>query len=85
MVLGLESELGISQDDTEALLRHYTVAGPLIERIVGSIPFVWSTLPAGLNGPTIFHGPLSPHTKPKAPVIDVPTASGMHQIGRAHV
>jgi DNA primase len=79
MVLDLESKLGISQDDTEALLRHYAVAGPLIERIVGSIPFVWSTLPAGLNGPTIFHGPLSPHTKPKAPVIDVPTASGMHR------
>jgi DNA primase len=79
MVLGLESELGISQDDTEALLRHYAVAGPLIERIVGSIPFVWSTLPAGVNGPTIFHGPLSPHTKPKAPVVDVPTANGVHR------
>lgn len=26
MVLDLESELGISQDDTEALLRHYAVA-----------------------------------------------------------
>ena len=33
MVLDLESKLGISQDDTEALLRHYAVAGPLIERI----------------------------------------------------
>jgi hypothetical protein len=66
MVLGSESELGISQDDTEALLRRYAVAGPLMERIIASIPFGSSTLPAGVNGPTIFHGPLSPHTKPKA-------------------
>jgi DNA primase len=79
MVLDLDSELGISPADKDALLGHYAVAGPLIERIVGAIPFVWSTLPAGVNGPTIFHGPLSPHTKPKAAVVDVPTTTGVHR------
>lgn len=63
----------------DLLLRHYAAAGPLMERALGAIPFVWSTLPGGLEGPTIFHGPLSPHTKPKAPVVDVPTASGIHR------
>jgi len=69
----------IDQADTELLLKHYAVAGPLMERAFGAIPFVWSTLPAGADGPTIFHGPLSPHTKPKAPVVDVPAASGIHR------
>ena len=64
---------------TETLLEHYAVAGPLMGRALGSIPFVWSTLPRGFDGPTIFHGPLSPHTRPKAPVVDVPTASGIHR------
>src|ERR1700684_2485534 len=64
---------------TETLLKHYAVAGPLMERAFGSIPFVWSTLPRGFDGPTIFRGPLSPHTRPKAPVVDVPTASGIHR------
>ena len=63
----------------EALLKHYAAAGPLIERVLGSIPFVWSTLPGGFKGPVIFHGPLSPHTRPKAPVVDVPTAAGIHR------
>jgi DNA primase len=63
----------------EVLLRHYAVAGPLMERVFGAIPFVWSTLPGGFDGPVLFHGPLSPLTKPKAPVIDVPTASGVHR------
>lgn len=65
--------------DVDLLLQHYAAAGPLIERALGAIPFVWSTLPGGVDGPTIFHGPLSPHTKPKAPVINVPTASGLHR------
>jgi DNA primase len=78
--MGVVSEpgLAISQADTDLLL-HYAVAGPLMERIFGAIPFVWSTLPAGFTGPTIFHGPLSPHTKPKAPVVDVPSAAGVHR------
>src|ERR1700733_14328354 len=65
--------------NVDLLLRHYAVAGPLMERPLGPIPFVWSTLPGGVDGPTIFHGPLSPHTKPKAPVVNVPTASGLHR------
>ncbi|MBV9720169.1 MAG: hypothetical protein JOZ77_12690 [Candidatus Eremiobacteraeota bacterium] len=65
--------------DTDLLLRHYAVAGPILERAFGKIPFVWSTLPAGFDGPTIFHGPLSVHTKPKGPIVDVPTASGLHR------
>jgi DNA primase len=63
----------------EVLLKHYAMTGPLMERAFGSIPFVWSTLPRGFDGPTIFHGPLSPLTRPKAPVVDVPTASGIHR------
>jgi DNA primase len=77
MLVGKESELGISQPETELLLRYYRVVGPLIERAMGAIPFVWTTLPAGVGGPTIFHGPLSPNTEPKAPVVDVPVADGV--------
>jgi DNA primase len=29
-------------------------------------------MPQGVDGPSTYHGPLSVHTKPKAPVIDVP-------------
>lgn len=65
--------------NVDLLLQHYAAAGPPIERALGPIPFVWSTLPGGLDGPTIYHGPLSPKTRPKAPVVDVPTASGLHR------
>ena len=74
-----KSELAIDRADQELLLKHYAVAAPLMERAFGAIPFVWSTLPGGFSGPTIFHGPLSPHTKPKGPVVDVPTAAGLHR------
>ena len=74
-----KSELALGQADTDTLLRHYAVAGPLMERAFGATPFVWSTLPGGFSGPTIFHRPLSPHTKPKGPVVDVPTAAGVHR------
>lgn len=65
--------------DTDLLLRHYAEAGPLLERYFAGIPFVWSTLPKGVGGPTVFHGPLSDHTVPKGPVVDVPTSAGMHR------
>jgi DNA primase len=58
----------------ERLLRYYATAGPLIEKLLGGIPFVWSTQPRGRAGPTLYHGPLSDKTRPKAPVVDVPTA-----------
>ena len=37
--------------NTDVLLRHYAVAGPLMERLFGAIPFVWTTLPRGFDGP----------------------------------
>jgi DNA primase len=61
------------------LEEHYAIAGPYMERLSGGIPFVWSTLPGGLRGPTIYHGPLSPKTKPKAPVVDVATKHGIER------
>ncbi|HEX3671661.1 MAG TPA: hypothetical protein VHT92_08165 [Candidatus Cybelea sp.] len=70
---------GAGMTNVESLLRHYAAAGPLMERALGPIPFVWSTLPGGFDGPTIYHGPLSPKTRPKAPVVDVPMASGLHR------
>ncbi len=65
--------------NVDVLLQHYAAAGPLMERDLGPIPFVWSTLPGGIDGPTIYHGPLSPKTRPKAAVVDVATASGHHR------
>lgn len=65
--------------DTDLLLRHYAIAGPLLERYFAGIPFVWSTLPGGVGGPTIYHGPLSDRTVPKGPVVNVPSATGMHR------
>ncbi|MBV9263672.1 MAG: hypothetical protein JO324_05060 [Candidatus Eremiobacteraeota bacterium] len=65
--------------NTGLLLRHYAVVGPLLERLFGPIPLVWSTTPKGPDGPTIFHGPLSEKTQPKGPVVDVPTAQGVHR------
>src|SRR5579862_8257225 len=65
--------------DTDLLLQHYGVAGPVVERLLGPIPFEWVTLPKGLAGPRIYHGPLSDHTRPKAAVVDVPTAGGVRR------
>ncbi|HZY99654.1 MAG TPA: hypothetical protein VFE36_08780, partial [Candidatus Baltobacteraceae bacterium] len=56
---------------------HYALAGSYLERLFGGIPFVWTTLPGGFKGPTIYHGPLSAKTKPKAPVVDVATKHGI--------
>lgn len=72
-------KLAIDHAAAEVLLRHYAAAGPLMDRIFGPIPFVWSTLPGGFDGPVVFHGPLSPHTKTGAPVVEVPTSSGVHR------
>jgi DNA primase len=65
--------------NTDVLLRHYAVAGPLMERLFGAIPFVWTTLPRGFDGPKIYHGPLSEKTRPKGPVVDVPTVAGVRR------
>jgi len=67
-----DDKLAVSAADTELLLAHYAVAGPILERIFGPIPFVWTTMPLGAAGPSVYHGPLAVHTKPKAPVVDVP-------------
>lgn len=71
--------LAISAADTDLLLKHYAVAGPLVERVFVGIPFVWTTLPKGPNGPQTYHGPLSVHTRPKAPVVDVPMDRGVQR------
>jgi DNA primase len=69
-------EMGV---DTNVLLRHYATAGPLMERLFGAIPFVWTTLPRGVDGPKIYHGPLSEKTRPKGPVVCVPTVHGVRR------
>lgn len=65
-------DLSVSAADTKLLMEHYALVGPIIERLFGGIPLVWTTMPQGTGGPSTYHGPLSVRTKPKAPVVDVP-------------
>lgn len=69
--------LAVSAADTDLLLGHYGIVGPIVERELGGIPFLWATLPKGPDGPTVFHGPLAAKTRPKAPVVDVPLKRGV--------
>ncbi|HTU80680.1 MAG TPA: hypothetical protein VMF61_01035 [Candidatus Acidoferrales bacterium] len=71
--------VAIDPPRVERLRSYYAVAAPLIERHFAGIPFTWSTLPAGVDGPVLYHGPLAGRTRPKAPVVDVATPSGVHR------
>ena len=64
-------DLAVSAADTKLLMEHYALVGPIIERLFGGIPLVWTTMPQGAGGPRTYHGPLSVHTNPKAPIVNV--------------
>ncbi len=70
----------LDADDIGVLLGHYAVAGPIVERLLGGVPFAWTTFPAGPGGPAIYHGPLAAATHPKGPVVRVTTADGAERV-----